>query len=125
MIVLPGIAGPSCHLEMARSALRSSGASTVEVLLLGSGSGVSLETVAVLLTEPLAEASSSTATVIVTGAALAPAARAGRLQRTVGAVSAHDHPLPLAERSVRPAGMESVATTDAADPGPALATRSV
>ena len=125
MIVLPGIAGPSCHLAIARSALRSSGAFTVEVLLVGSGSGVSLATVAVLVTEPLAEASSSTATVTVMGVALAPAARLARLQRTVGAVSTHDHPLPVAEIRVRPAGIESATSTDSADPGPALATCSV
>jgi hypothetical protein len=108
------LAGPD--LLMDRSADAVTVVLTDEVLLPDVGSLVVLVTLAVLAMLP---ACAGAVTVTVMTGAVAPAAKAGRVQVTeMLALFVQVHPAPLAETNVTPAGSVSVTETLAASDGP-------
>ena len=114
------VAGPV--LVIARSADAETPVVTDEVLSVGSGSAVVLDTDAVLVNDP-AWAGAVTVTVIV--GAVAPVASTGRVQvADTFPTFVHAQPVPVADTNVTPAGSVSVTDTFAASDGPPLTTTS-
>lgn len=102
----------------ARSAEAVTDVDTVELLFPGLGSLVVEEMAAVLDSEPACAGAVTTAVI---GGAVAPVARAGRVQVTdTLARFVQVHPLPPAETKVTPAGRVSVTVTEDASEGPLL-----
>ena len=94
-----------------------------DALLAGLGSAVVEETAAELVRDAACDGAVTTTVMV---GAVAPAARAGRVQETEALPRlVHVHPPPAADTKVTPAGKVSVTVTAAASEGPALATTSV
>ena len=108
--------GPLLTIE--RSAEPATCVDTDASSFAGSGSGVALDTEA-LLTRVVDPVGAVTTTVIV--GATSPAASAGRTQDTEALPDAvHVQPVPSAETNVTPAGSVSVTATSTASDGPLL-----